>query len=257
MPSSGNPGISIFDIQSRIGHSSPEVHTFFPRNLSTRRALESAWADAPLSKPTKLDDEGRLKVDACLRWFQGELNPRAPSGDFSLPNQSKASSELNLRNAYDKEVAKCKSLAWADEIRFGELAFSSQRVILFLRAVIRNPEIVILDEAISGMDEDAKEKCALFLSHGENMVLQEPDADTEGTKIVSSLQSRLGFVQVQGLQDSQALLVVSHLKEEVPDCVREWIALPEPGTGPPRFGRLRSPLSMQTDGWSEIWGMDV
>ncbi|KAI7656438.1 P-loop containing nucleoside triphosphate hydrolase protein, partial [Hortaea werneckii] len=51
LPSPGEPGISVFDIQRRMGHSSPEVHAFFPKQLTVRRAIESAFADAPLAKP--------------------------------------------------------------------------------------------------------------------------------------------------------------------------------------------------------------
>ncbi|KAF2240130.1 hypothetical protein EV356DRAFT_496008 [Viridothelium virens] len=256
LPSRGNPGISIFDIQSRIGHSSPEVHTYFPRSLSVRRAMESAWADAPLSKPTKLTDEGREKVNACLRWFQTELYPEAPKLDFSISN-SELSSISGLRSRYDGEIMKCGSLSWASKVKFGELAFSAQRVVLFLRAIIRNPEIVILDEALSGMDESAREKCAHFLSYGERSVLWTPEARSAEARFVPSLQSQLGLVQVPGLRANQALLVVSHLKEEVPDCVREWITLPEPGTRAPRIGRLKGPVSLEHNAWSEIWGMDV
>ncbi|KAI9713605.1 MAG: hypothetical protein M1820_000988 [Bogoriella megaspora] len=250
LPSKGKPGISIFDIQARIGHSSPEVHTFFPRGLSVRRSLESAWADAPLSKPNRLTDEGRRKINACLKWFQAELNPTLPSLDFSMPNNSNQS-ELELQAKYDRELARNSDefLKWADDTRFGELSFSAQRVILFLRAVIRNPEIVILDEALSGMDERAKEKCSLFLSHGQSV------AYNMNAQMRPSLQSALAVVEVPGLQPSQALLAVSHLKEEVPDCVREWITLPEPGAGPPRMGRLKGPMRSQEHGWSDVWGM--
>ncbi|KAL8983876.1 MAG: hypothetical protein Q9177_004850, partial [Variospora cf. flavescens] len=51
LPSPGEPGISIFDLQSRIGHSSPELHAFFPKHLSLRRVLESAFADTFLVAP--------------------------------------------------------------------------------------------------------------------------------------------------------------------------------------------------------------
>jgi ABC-type molybdenum transport system ATPase subunit/photorepair protein PhrA len=50
LPAPGQPGISVFDLQRKMGHSSPEVHAFFPKNISLRRTLESAWADAPLAQ---------------------------------------------------------------------------------------------------------------------------------------------------------------------------------------------------------------
>jgi hypothetical protein len=60
---------------------------------------------------------------------------------------------------------------------------------------------------------------------------------------------------VRGLSDQQALICISHVKEEVPDCVREWLCLPEANTGlPARFGRLDGPLKTSSKRWSEIWG---
>jgi len=52
------------------------------------------------------------------------------------------------------------------------------------------------------------------------------------------------------------LIVISHVKEEIPGSVREWICLPEANTGrPARFGRLEGPIKGDYRQWSEIWGM--
>lgn len=66
LPEPGRPGISIFELQSRIGHSSPEIHAFFPRQLSIRQALETAFAETFLSKP-KLNIERDLDISAILQ----------------------------------------------------------------------------------------------------------------------------------------------------------------------------------------------
>ena len=60
-------------------------------------------------------------------------------------------------------------------------------------------------------------------------------------------------VMVPGLQDHQALLCISHSQQEVPGCIRDWICLPESGTGPPRFGKFDGPVEMSEDRWNEIW----
>ncbi|OCL11678.1 P-loop containing nucleoside triphosphate hydrolase protein [Glonium stellatum] len=229
LPSPGLPGISIFDIQSRMGHSSPEVHALFPKHLSVRRTLESAWADTPLTKPA-LNSEAAQRVEACLRWFEAELNP--------LFNNVHVSNDTS------------STLEWATHNIFGELSFSAQRVALFLRTIIRNPDIVILDEAFSGMDDLVRDKCLLFLSRGESMTLHYHDIGPRPTESEIFLQ---GNVTVPGLQDHQALLCVSHSRQEVPGCIREWICLPEPGTGPPRFGRLNGPVELSYKRWNEIW----
>lgn len=226
LPSPGVPGITIFDIQSQMGHSSPEVHAIFPKNLSVRRTLESAWSDTPITKP-RLDAEASKRVEGCLRWFEAELNPKHTDGQLSN-----------------------KNLDWAADVYFGELSFSAQRIALFLRATIRNPSIVILDEAFSGMDDLARDKSLLFLSQGQNMELHYTDA---GPRPVKSEVKRKGEVVVSGLQEHQALLCVSHSRQEVPGCVREWVCLAEQGMGQPRFGRWDGPLELAGSRWNEIW----
>ncbi|KAF3044091.1 hypothetical protein E8E12_009366 [Didymella heteroderae] len=142
LPEPGKPGITIFEIQARMGHASPEVHALFPKRLTIRRALESAWSETPITK-ARLDENATERVEACLRWFEPELNPLHKDGKASNGN-----------------------LDWASNVLFGESSYSAQRVLLFLRATIRNPDIVILDEAFSGMDDLARDKCLLFLSRG-------------------------------------------------------------------------------------------
>ncbi|KAJ9669385.1 hypothetical protein H2201_000252 [Coniosporium apollinis] len=268
LPSPGQPGISLFDIQSRIGHSSPEVHAFFPKRLSVRRTLESAWADAPLSKPI-LTYEADTKVDACLQWFRAELNPALGLSEAQRREQYEnyhwATYEGKKANKRRTERAEAllpedEQLDWADEMVFGELTFSAQRVALFLRAVVKNPELVILDEAFSGMDDAARDRCITFLTHGQTRVMRYVGQNgrplSAGPRLMESDASFAGQVKVPGLLPSQALLVVSHNKDEVPGCVREWMCLPEPGMGAPRFGRLDGPLELDPRGerWAEIWG---
>ncbi|PVI02513.1 P-loop containing nucleoside triphosphate hydrolase protein [Periconia macrospinosa] len=229
LPEPGVPGITIFDIQSRVGHASPEVHALFPKYVSVRRTLESAWADTPIAKP-KLESDSPKRVDACLAWFEAELNPLYDNENISETSDS--------------------SLEWATTTTFSDLSFSAQRVLLFLRATIRNAPIVILDEAFSGMDDLVRDKCLLFLSHGQKLMLHYTDT---GLRPVPSETSRQGAVVLEGLRDEQALLCVSHSRSEIPGCVREWVRLPEQGTGTPSFGRWDGPVELDGGRWREVW----
>ncbi|KAF1928056.1 uncharacterized protein M421DRAFT_421244 [Didymella exigua CBS 183.55] len=222
LPEPGKPGITIFEVQARMGHASPEVHALFPKRLTIRRALESAWSGTPVTK-ARLDDDATKRVEACLRWFEPELSPLLKDGKVSHGN-----------------------LDWASNVLFSESSYSAQRVLLFLRATIRNPDIVILDEAFSGMDDLARDKCLLFLSRGDSMELHYTNT---GHRPVETGKA----VVVPGLQDHQALLCISHSRQEVPGCVRDWICLPEPGTGPPRSGKFDGPVEMSKERWNEIW----
>jgi ABC-type molybdenum transport system ATPase subunit/photorepair protein PhrA len=220
LPAPGQPGISVFDLQRKMGHSSPEVHAFFPKNISLRRTLESAWADAPLAKPT-LDEAATKRVDATLRWFAKDLRPRQRGPQ--IPNQPASETDLS----------------WAKDLRFAELPFSAQRLALFLRAIVHSPSLIILDEAFSGMDEAVRDRALSFLSHGEKTKNGRVDA----------------AAVMEGLGEEQALLVISHAKEDVPGCVREWICLPEPGEQKaPRMGELAGPLELNPEGWEAVWG---
>lgn len=206
LPEPGKRPFTFWDIQARIGHSSPEVHQHVPRSLTIRQVIENAWASTFLSIP-KLDADAKEKADAALSWFASELRPRASADE--------------------------ESLRWADEHMFGDISFSAQRVALFIRSMIKSPDVVVLDEAFSGMDDAVRDKCALFLTQG------------DGHK-------------VSGLTTQQALICIAHIKEEVPDIVREWLCLPEANTGKlARFGRLDGPLRENEGRWHEIWGFDT
>ncbi|KAK5136588.1 hypothetical protein LTR08_002602 [Meristemomyces frigidus] len=255
LPGPGEPGISLFDIQRRMGHSSPEVHAFFPKQLTISRALESAWADAPLARPT-LTPEAKRKVKACLRWFARELNPgqKQPTAletlqAASLDHTTVEKSANALTDIYKELTANDADLAWATSMIVRDLSFSNQRLVLFLRAIVASPDLIILDEALSGIDETIRDKALLFLSQGEK-VSRVKDGVAEESKL-----AQLNMTVMDGLSHEQALLVISHSKEDVPGCVREWICLPEPGEGmAPRVGKLPGPLELNPQGWDNIWG---
>ena len=213
LPSPGKPGLSLWDIQSRVGHSSPEVHAFFPKRLPVRKVLESAWAETFGAKP-KLNAERTQLVDAFLRWWEPELN------------HSKAEDS---------------TLAWSQDplhYSFGALPFGIQRLLLLLRALIKNPDIIILDEAFSGLSPDVREKAMRFLERG-----------LEGNESVFS-----------GMSKEQALIVVSHVREEIPVCVNEYVRLPgeeevvELGKGL-EMGRCDGGSIRTVEGWGHVWGL--
>ena len=273
LPQIGRPGISIFDIQARIGHSSPEIHAVFPRNLTLRQTLENVWADTFLAKPVLCYERDAL-VDACLRWFRPELDPSAIGSDdvYEITNASRKSIPVESSRPRGKRLELYYKYLdidtdWADEIHFGDVSFSSQRVALFLRAIVRRPDLVILDEAFGGMDESTREKCMFFLTWGErlyNPVFSRVPAGPNPKRafpkrpILETGINEFGPVIMPGLTQDQALICVSHVKEEVPDIVRDWMCLPEASDGqPPRFGRFKSPMRKHRNQWDVVWGMQT
>lgn len=279
LPELGQPGIPLFELQRRIGHASPEVHAFFPRRLSVRATLESAFADTPLSRPslTSAIDE---RVSAFLRWFQGELNPalginkgllaEAMSTSSGGPKEGGWPTNINAyrdklhEHWYDTYLEESASVEWADEMRFGELSFSAQRIALFLRAIIARPDIVVLDEAFSGLDEVVRDKCLLFLERGEREWIANSGSsrkayDRDGITFNLRYKRDVTFA---GLSKEQALIVVSHIKEEVPGSVRDWIYLPDASNETPPFpykiGKVNGQvLRLDQKQWTDIWNLGL
>ena len=296
LPQRGQSPISLFDLQSRIGHSSPEVHAFFPKHLTVRAVLESAYADTPLSRP-RLTVAADARISACLRWFQGELHPQLgmhPLLKDEMLNTSPwerkdyahpGGAEIYLRNQaeywYKLTTAQEASVEWADDLPFADLTFSAQRVALFLRAIVAQPDIVLLDEAFSGMDEDVRDKCLLFLDAGETRRLTPYRQQRRHLGYVSPVgfgvddrsfrEMQFTGITFEGpLMDAhQALVCISHVRQEVPRCVTRWMYLPEnggPGMGYEESARPEEPTGVFTTGglrgqlmasdahlWSQIW----
>lgn len=188
-----------------------------------------------MPRPSRENDN---TVDTCLRWFKAELNPA-----------SKAS------NPQSNKHIGSQSTDWADALHFGDVPFSSQRVALFLRAIVKKPDLVILDEAFSGMDDYIRVKCMLFLTWGETRSIGSSSDRTSATmEILTANPETSENALINGFTEEQALICVSHVKEEVPGLIRQWICLPEAGGGSaPRFGRLHGPLEGCKHGWEDVW----
>ncbi|KAF2671751.1 P-loop containing nucleoside triphosphate hydrolase protein [Microthyrium microscopicum] len=277
LPSPGQPAISFWDIQKRIGFSSPELHAFFPKHLTVRQALESAFADTPLTRPhiTPTQD---LAISATLRWFQNDLCPELgrtaqQTEELHRPivedvfrqaiENAKRKREVRfrerarlLRDSFiEDEVMSNINLSWALEKTFGQLSFGAQRILLFLRAIIKRPDIIILDEAFSGMDPFTVQKCHTFLAHGDTMALRL--APARMPLPYSSDVGRCGISRIPPLSPEQALVIIAHREMEVPGCVRQWICLPEPGEGVARTGVLDGPVELDTNRWRTIWNLPL
>ncbi|PWY66460.1 P-loop containing nucleoside triphosphate hydrolase protein [Aspergillus heteromorphus CBS 117.55] len=215
LPEAGQPGLSIFELQSRIGHSSPEIHAFFPRQLTIRQAIESAFSDTFLTRP-RLTHEQDLDVNAFLRFFAPELNPdghHGPPTKVTMPDNQlfpplvKETLKTDFYNPDD-------GVEYADTIIFGDLSTALQRLVLLLRALVSRPDIVILDEALSGMPASLRDKCLTFIDQGEWCVKHRVHIQTADN------------ARFRGLSDNQALLTIAHSNEDIPSSVRYFMRLP-------------------------------
>jgi molybdate transport system ATP-binding protein len=106
-------GESIWDIKSKIGFVSPELHQYFPTDNSCLQVIESGYYDTlGLFRPSQ-----KTKADTALRWMKAlEIDKYA---------------SLLLKN----------------------IPTSTQRLCLLARALIKNPDLLIFDEPCQGLDE--------------------------------------------------------------------------------------------------------
>ena len=105
-------GESIWDIKSKIGFVSPELHQYFPTDNSCLQVIESGYYDTlGLFRPSQ-----KAKADAALGWMQA----------------------LEI-DKYARNLLK-------------NVPASVQRLCLLARALIKNPDLLIFDEPCQGMD---------------------------------------------------------------------------------------------------------
>jgi molybdate transport system ATP-binding protein len=106
-------GESIWDIKSKIGFVSPELHQYFPMDNSCLQVIESGYYDTlGLFRPSN-----KTKSETALSWMKAlEIEKYA---------------RVLLKN----------------------IPASSQRLCLLARALIKNPDLLIFDEPCQGLDE--------------------------------------------------------------------------------------------------------
>ena len=106
-------GESIWDIKKQMGFVSPELHAFFDKNISCFSAVASGYYDT-MGLYRKLTDVQTGQVE---RWLKA----------------------LGLDRIGDKKLA--------------QISTGQQRLIMLLRAFIKNPPLLILDEPCQGLDQ--------------------------------------------------------------------------------------------------------
>ncbi|MDR2816209.1 MAG: ATP-binding cassette domain-containing protein [Proteiniphilum sp.] len=147
-------GESIWDIKRRIGFSSSELHLYYRENVTCSAVVASGFFDS-IGLYRKCNAQQTLLAEKLL-----EL--------------------LHIPHLKNRPFLKVSS---------GE-----QRLLFFARAIIKNPELLILDEPFHGLDANNKALC---------------------TSIVESYADQPG----------KSLIYVTHRKEEIPGCVDRFMIL--------------------------------
>jgi len=149
-------GESIWDIKARIGFVSPELHQYLPHNQSVIDVICSGFSEAEGS----FKNPTGYQRDVAQRWLK-TLNYTEIAGKL-----------------------------------FGELSTSSQRIVLLLRTLVKNPPLLILDEPFQGLDA----------AH---------------VRLLKNLLNRIAA------ESNCAMIFVTHIPDELPECFKLHFKLKE------------------------------
>jgi molybdate transport system ATP-binding protein len=147
-------GESIWEIKQHIGFTSSELHLYYRRNISGLEIVESGFFDS-----IGLHKQCTAKQTAVAQYL------------INL---------LLLEHLSDRPFLRMSS---------GE-----QRMLLFLRSLVKNPDLLILDEPYHGLDDMNKEQCM---------------------RLVDSYCTQAG----------KTLIYVTHNREEIPKSVDKILEL--------------------------------
>ncbi|WP_177181023.1 ATP-binding cassette domain-containing protein [Parapedobacter koreensis] len=147
-------GESIWDIKKQIGYVSPELHQYFPKNQAVLQVVLSGYFDTV----GLFRQVTPLQREAALQWLQ------------------------------------LFGLADAVQQRLVQLSPDRQRLCLLARAVIKNPNLLILDEPCQGLSPQHREFFKALVD------------------------------EIHGASDT-TIIYVSHYQEDIPSCVQRSIKL--------------------------------
>ena len=147
-------GESIWDIKKPIGFVAPELSRFFPSNQTCIKVLMSGFFDTMGLFKKVTPEQERLAMD----WM----------GLFGFQNVA--------------------------NLLFNQVSLENQRFILLARALVKNPHLLVLDEAAQGME------------------------DLQRFRFRETVDLVCEIVPV-------ALIYVSHYEEDIPKCVNKFFRL--------------------------------
>ena len=150
-------GESIWDIKKRIGYTSSEMHLYYRENVPCLKVVQSGYFDSV--------------------------------GLYQRPTDSQTKQALLLMQSL--------GIAHLADKPFLRVSAGEQRVLLFARALIKNPQLLILDEPFHGMDSVNKKRCLKLIDE---------------------------FAQ----QTNKSLIFVTHYRSEIPACVSHVYELSAP-----------------------------
>lgn len=147
-------GESIWDIKKRIGFVSPELHLYLSKSIAVHEIIGSGFFDT-LSLLKALNEQQETIMNNYLHFF---------------------------------DIYALKSR------KFGQLSSGQQRTVLLIRALVKNPSVLILDEPCQGLDYSQM----IFFRDALNEIV---------------------------VSQKKTLLYITHYLDEIPQCVHKKLHL--------------------------------
>ncbi|MCR6641037.1 MAG: ATP-binding cassette domain-containing protein [Sporocytophaga sp.] len=171
-------GESIWELKSKIGYISPELHIFFQRNKSFTETLFVNSAAQSLA--AEASSAGITVFDALASGFNDQVGS---SGKISSWQTKQVNLWIDILKLSDYKY-----------MRLPQLSLGVQRLVLLGRALVKNPQLLILDEPCQGLD---KSQVKQFVS------------------VVNEICTTF----------NKTLIYVSHYNEDIPSCVKNYLVL--------------------------------
>ena len=150
----GESGISIWDIKRHIGYVSPELARSYHRDIPALRIVASGLKDT-VGLYVRANEEEKLQ---CRQWMR----------------------VFGIEQLADRS--------------FLQLSSGEQRLVLLARAFVKDPELLILDEPLHGLDDENRQLVRNVIE----AFCQRPD---------------------------KTLIMVTHYEEELPQCITHRLVL--------------------------------
>jgi molybdate transport system ATP-binding protein len=165
-------GESIWDIKQKTGYISPELHAYFDKSITCFNAIASGYFDT-IGLFKKLSTTQHNNI---LQWL-----------DF-----------LQLSHVSKKSLH--------------SISFGLQRMILLVRALVKNPSLLVLDEPCQGLDEEQSAQFVSLIDHvctnsNKTLIYVSHEASNIPGCIEKVLQLEKGHHKIYSLKQQTGLVV--------------------------------------------------
>lgn len=175
-------------LNRRVGHLSPELFNAFPRRstatggLTVGEVVASGFENVFARRA--YTDAQKKRVWTLLGMFADLIK---------LPQGASLSSSTSAKDGMDVRTLSSRG--------FSELSNGSQALVLFLRAVVGNPQLLVLDEPFQGMDKRQVQRTRDFIDSPHKFPIGTTEQERE-----KDLEERTRM----------AIVLVSHYESEWP-----------------------------------------